>query len=82
MLIVHKLCAIFWNLYWADTREGPDGVRLMEFHLFILYTLAKFKGLLLLIIVLLARLFWWVAYVFWELRNRHKTKLRLSTNRV
>ena len=73
MLIVHKLniAQLFWNLYWADTWEGPDGVRLIEFHLFVLYTPAKFKGLLLLIMILLACLFWWVAYIFWEMRNRH-----------
>ena len=30
MLIVNEHCAIFTNFYYADTWEGPEGVRLIE----------------------------------------------------
>ena len=34
MLIVNKHCAILTNLYEPDTREGPEGVRLIAVSLY------------------------------------------------
>ena len=38
---LNKHVAIFTNLYWADTWEGPEGVRLVEVSL---YQLSNFPA--------------------------------------